>query len=128
MHEVGVELVGAHGLERSGADVQRDERAIDAAGVERAHERFIEMQACRRCGDGPWMHGEHALVTLAVRVVRRVADVRGQWNLTPASEEFERRHRQPDLPQIVGFLDDPQYPAGCRDLEPFAYRLARLPM
>jgi hypothetical protein len=51
VHPVLGEVLDAHRLERAGAHVQRQRRALDAHRVELRQQRLVEMQAGRRRGD-----------------------------------------------------------------------------
>ncbi len=100
------QILHAHRLEGAGADVQRHQRALNTALGEQRHECGIEMQARGRRGYRAWLTGKHALIALAVSGERRAANVRRQRYLAPALEEFQRRLRQADAPQIAVAAQD----------------------
>ena len=52
MHPMPRQILVLHRMEGAGADVQRDECAVDAAGGERGQDRLVEMQAGGRGGNG----------------------------------------------------------------------------
>src|SRR5262245_3123116 len=66
MQLVILDALGAHGRERTGADVQRQKGSLYALRLERGEQRVVEMQTRRRRGDRPTGSREHGLIALAV--------------------------------------------------------------
>ena len=93
VHDVRAHRVGAHGLKRAGAHVQRDERGLHAALAERREQRLVEVQAGGGCGDRAMFAREHALVASAVGGIGFAPDVRRQRHLAVALEKRERGFR-----------------------------------
>ena len=78
MHLVRGKVFRAHGLERAGADMQRDEREIDAFFTQPREQDFIKMQARRRCGHRAGGARIDRLVTRFIMRISRMVDVRRQ--------------------------------------------------
>ena len=78
VHAMFAHVVGAHRLERAGADVEGHVPEFDAAVAQRLQQRFVEMQAGGGRGDCADFLREHGLVTLVVVGPRLAADVRRQ--------------------------------------------------
>ena len=87
MQLVILDALGADRLERSRADVQREERALDAARLERREQRGVEVQPRGRRRDRARRAPEHRLVALAVARLGRALDVRRQRHLAVLAPE-----------------------------------------
>lgn len=124
MQRMAPQVVLAHGLEGTGAHVQRDEGPSHAAGVEGRKKGSVEVQARRRRRDRPWLACENALIALTVLPLRSPPDVGWQWHFTMAIEEPKRRGGRGDEPEIALPRDDSQDSATRGDLESRPYGLA----
>ena len=84
VHAVLAQILGFDGLERAGADVQRDECPAYAERVDCVEQRLVEVQRRRRGRDGARMARKHGLVTLGILGGVGVRDVRGQRHVAVA--------------------------------------------
>jgi hypothetical protein len=91
VHDVLGDALGAHRLERAGADVQRHRGALDAARGERGEQLGVEVQRRSRRRDRARPLGEDGLVARAVARVVGALDVRRQRHVAMALEQLERR-------------------------------------
>ena len=121
---MGSDVVGAQRLEGAGPHVQRDPGAVDAALAERLEQRLVEVQTRRGSGDRAGLARKEALVALAVKSIGHAANVRRQRHRAEALEEFQRRSRKRDAPQLILPRQHPHGTARGAHLEPGADRLA----
>src|SRR5438552_6405574 len=83
MHLVVGGVVGLHRQEGAGADMKRDEAALDTLGIERSKQLRSEMQSSGGCGDRALLPGVDGLVVAAVAlvIVALRGDIRRQRNV-----------------------------------------------
>ena len=89
MHLVLIDVIGTHRLEGSRADVQRDESAAYAAGLDLGQQIVVEVQPRRGCRDGAGNARIDRLVLLAIGVVGQAVDVGRQRHFAVRLEELE---------------------------------------
>ena len=88
LHSMFVDLLGTNRLEGAVADVQRDRRAFDAAGIERREQLRREVQSRGRCGNRAAVLRVDRLIAIAIG--RRIValDIRRQWHVADAIDDF----------------------------------------
>ena len=94
VHDVLGEALAAHRLERAGADVQRDRRALDAARAQRREQLGVEVQRRGRRRDRAGPLGEHGLVALDVVAFVGALDVGRQRHVAVALEQAPAARRE----------------------------------
>jgi hypothetical protein len=113
MHPVLGDIVHTQGLERAGADVQRDVGEFRASRTACLQQCVVEVQPGRRRRDRAWFTRVHRLVTIAVRGLGCACHVRRQGYFTDPIEDRMRIAAEFDAPEIVFPVHDREAVAGA---------------
>ena len=89
MHLVGLNIFHPHRLEGPRPHMQGQSRPLYAGGVQTSKQSLIKMQACRWRRHRARRSGKHGLVAISVLVLRRMANIRGKWQLPRPRHQIE---------------------------------------
>ena len=116
VHAVRGDLLHSHRLESTGTDVQRNVGDLHTKRLQPLQHRLIEMQPRCRRRHRTRICGINGLVTTFIKAIRRMLDIRRQWQTSGLLENIEHLGRiekaqQEHIPGSPGYL---RLPAPCQ--------------
>ncbi len=116
VHDVFLDCLSAERLKCARTHVQSNHSPLDSACGKRIKQRGVKMQTGRGCRHGAGNAREQTLVAFAVLCIRGARDVRGKRHAPEALEEFDRRFRKLNFPQVLLPPYQPQRTSGAGQL------------